>query len=171
MSIDTVNSFLSMMAILGQIFIAALIIRLLFFRKHNNTWMNFVADKAIPLAFIVALVATGGSLYYSEIANFKPCDLCWFQRIFMYPQVVLLGLAWLKKEDSVVDYSLTMVCIGFCISTYHNFIYYTSQTSSFCSIAVPCTQKYVVGFNYISIPLLALTAFTMIGLLLLNKKY
>jgi len=118
----------------------------------------------------VALVSTLSSLYYSEIAHFIPCDLCWFQRIFMYPLVIMLGLAIIKKKDEIIDYSLGLVAVGTLISLYHNYIYYSAETTNFCSIVAPCTQKYITSFGYISIPLMALTAFLMIALLLINKK-
>jgi disulfide bond formation protein DsbB len=170
MSIVQINSFLSILALLGQILIIALLIFLLFFRKYQSQLTRLITNSFIPLAFVVALLATSGSLYYSEIAKFQPCELCWFQRIFIYPQVILLGIAWLKKEKYILDYSLTMIAIGIVISLYHNYIYYTAQPSGFCSIVAPCTQQYIVGLGYITIPLLALTSLVLMGLLLLNKK-
>lgn len=167
MSTDQFNIIISVLAVVGQILVIVLVCCLIFFRK---SYLKFFADNSIPLAFFVALLATGGSLYYSEIAKLAPCDLCWFQRIFIYPQVVLLGLAWFKKEKYIIDYSLAMIAIGTIFSVYHNYIYYTFRPSNFCSIASPCTQQYVVGFNYLSIPLLALTTLVLMGLLLLGHR-
>lgn len=170
MTINQINAILSILAALGQILIIVLLIFLLFFRASKSRLSKLVVNSAIPLAFIVALVATGGSLYYSQIAKFTPCELCWFQRIFIYPQVILLGLAWFKKDKYILDYSLALIAIGIVISLYHNYIYYTATTSNVCSIITPCTKQYIVGFNYITIPLLALTSLVLMGLLLLNKK-
>lgn len=170
MPIGQVNALLAVLVILGQIFIICAIFYLLLFKKYKNRVIKFILKNSLPLALLVSFLATFGSLYYSEVAGFTPCDLCWFQRIFMYPQVILLGLAWLKKEKSVIDYSLVLIFIGSLISLYHNYIYYTAQSSTFCSIVSPCTQPYVVGFSYISIPLLALSAFLIIGLLLIGQK-
>ena len=170
MSIAQINLILSILALLGQILIIVLLIFLFFLRKYKSRLSKLITNSAIPLAFIVALVATSGSLYYSEIANFKPCELCWFQRIFIYPQVILLGVAWLKKEKYILDYSLVMIAVGTIISIYHNYIYYTAKPSGFCSAAAPCIQQYIVGFGYITIPLLSLTTLILIGLLLLSKK-
>ncbi len=170
MSIELINSCLYFLTIIGQVFILLAIILLILKKKKENKIVTFFANKSIFLAFLVALAATLGSLYYSEIAGFPPCDLCWFQRIFMYPQVLLLGLACLKKDKNIIDYSLVMITIGWLISLYHNYIYYTARPTSFCSIIAPCTQSYVTGFGYISIPFMAIIAFTMIGLLLYIKK-
>ena len=169
MYLEEMNFLLSGLVILAQIFALGMIVHFLFCRSCENKAAKFVFERALALAFAVALTATLGSLYYSEIAKFAPCDLCWFQRIFMYPQVVLLGLALWKKENHIIDYSLALIFIGTLISLYHNYIYYTAQQSSFCSIT-SCTQRYVAGFGFVTIPLMALTGFFVIGLLLLYKK-
>ncbi|MFZ2310131.1 MAG: disulfide bond formation protein B [Patescibacteria group bacterium] len=170
MSIVQINLVLSILALLGQVFVIILLVFLLFFRKSQSKLAKVMSSSFVPLAFIVALVATGGSLYYSQIAKFTPCELCWFQRIFIYPQVILLGMAWFKKEKYILDYSLVMIAVGTIISVYHNYIYYTAKPSGVCSIVAPCTQQYIVGLDYVTIPLLALTSLILMGLLLLSKK-
>ena len=170
MPVADVSNFLGVLVILGQIFIAVILVFWLLSHKYYIQLTNFLSKNAILLAFVVALVATCGSLYYSEIANFTPCELCWFQRIFIYPQVVLLGIAVWRKEDYVLNYSLPLIGIGTIISLYHNYIYSQAKPTNFCSIVAPCTQKFVTVFGYISIPLMALTAFVLIGLLLSIKS-
>jgi disulfide bond formation protein DsbB len=168
---DQINFILAIFTLLGLAFIVLALIYLLFFQKSHNRLTNFISKNGITLAFIIALVSTLGSLYYSEIVGLIPCDLCWIQRIFMYPQVVLLGLAWWKKDDGIIPYSLALLGIGTLFAVYHNYIYYGAQpVVNFCSIVSPCVQQYVVGFGFIGIPLMSLTAFLMIGLLLICKK-
>lgn len=169
-TVEQLNAFLSILTILGEVFIFFTLICLLFFRNSKNKYLTIFTKNVIPFAFFIALAATLGSLFYSEIAEFPPCDLCWFQRIFMYPLVVLLGLAWVKKDKRISFYSLPLAMIGLIFSVYHNYIYYTAKESNFCSIINPCTQKYIVGFDYISIPFMALIAFIAISLLLLFKR-
>jgi Disulfide bond formation protein DsbB len=164
------NFILSICTLLSQIFIILALIYLLFFRKYNNRLTNFISQNGIALAFIVALLAMLGSLYYSEIVGLQPCDLCWIQRIFMYPQVVLLGLAWWKKDDRIIPYSLSLLGIGTLFAIYHNYIYYGAKpVVNFCSIVSPCVAQYVVGFGFIGIPLMSLTAFLMMIILLIGK--
>ena len=170
MLLNQVNYYLSILTIFGQIFIVGAIIYLLFFRNIKNRLINFINKYTLVLTFFLALLATSSSLYYSQIAGFAPCELCWFQRIFMYPLVIIFGLAMIKKDNKIVDYGLGLVTIGSLISLYHNYIYYTAVSTGFCSIVAPCTEKYFTTFNYISIPLMALTSFLMIGLILINKK-
>jgi disulfide bond formation protein DsbB len=171
MLINQINSVLSVLVLGGQIISLLLLIRLIFYKNNKFRLFDVIINKSILFAFIVALIATGGSLYYSEIAKFIPCDLCWFQRIFIYPQVILLGLALFKKENYIIDYSLGLISIGALISLYHNYIYYSAKPSNICSLVAPCTQQYLVGLGYITIPLMSLTTLILMGLLLLNKKY
>jgi disulfide bond formation protein DsbB len=170
MSINQVNALISILVLIGQIAIVVLLFYFILLRSRGLKLFKFISRNAIPLAFFVALVAVSGSLYYSVIAGFIPCELCWAQRIFIYPQIVILGLAWFKKDKHIIDYSLALISIGALISLYHNYIYYTVQPSNVCSIANPCTQQYILGFNYISIPLASLTALILMGLLLLSSK-
>lgn len=164
------NQILSLLTLGGQLLIIFLLLNILINWKRQTKIVKFIADNAISFAFIASLIATGGSLYYSQILKFNPCELCWFQRIFIYPQVILLGLACLKKEAHILDYSLSLIGIGTIISLYHNYIYYTAQTSTTCSLVTPCTTPYIVGLNYISIPLMSLTVLILMGLLLITKK-
>jgi disulfide bond formation protein DsbB len=170
MLIAQMNALISILVLVGQIAIAVLLLHLVFLRKSDLKLFKFISRQAIPLTFLVALVATSGSLYYSVIAKFTPCELCWFQRIFIYPQVILLGLAWLKQDGHIRDYSLALLGAGTLISLYHNYIYYTNQPSAFCSLVTPCAQPFILGFNYISLPLSALTALILMGLLLLSNE-
>ena len=126
-------------------------------------------DNNLYLAWLVALVATVGSLYFSEVRHFVPCALCWFQRVFMYPLALLLGLASLRRDKGVVPYALILSVIGGGFSVYHlleqnvpNF-----RPPAMCNAGVPCSAKYINWLGFISIPVLALTAFALITALLL----
>ncbi len=171
--IQTVNKILSILTIGSQIFIFLGIIHLLFFRKNqSNPVIRFFSKNGLFFALIVALVATGGSLFYSEIAGFEPCKLCWFQRIFMYPLVILLGLAYIKKDYKFTFYPSALAIGGAVISLYHNYIYYGGISIFPCEpfgLGVSCTKVLVMEFGYVTIPLMALTAFILI-LLLLNAQ-
>lgn len=120
------------------------------------------------LAWLVAIVATIGSLYFSEVRNFVPCTLCWYQRILMYPLVVVLGVASYRMDRHAFAYALPLSVLGMFVSTFH----YLEQTvpgfaaEALCSAGVPCSGRYIDWFGFITIPFLALIAFTIItGLL------
>ena len=107
---------LSILTILGQVSILVLFFAYL---NGQEKILKFVSEKSLVFGFIIALVATLGSLTYSEIIGYDPCKLCWLQRIFIYPQTVLLGLALWKKDYSIGVYSLVLSVIGGFIAGYH----------------------------------------------------
>jgi hypothetical protein len=134
----------------------------------KNQWALKMARKYGGLAaFIVALTALSGSLYFSEIAGYEPCKLCWFQRIFMYPLVLVLGIAVYKKDYAAKRYVVPMAIIGAVIAAYH----YVSATlvkaaAVSCTLDGPsCFVDYFTDYGYVTIPMMALTAFMAIGIL------
>jgi disulfide bond formation protein DsbB len=140
--------------------------------KYSRAVSLLRKNYGLKMAFIAALFATTGSLFYSEVIGYTPCKLCWFQRVFMYPQVILLFLALWKKEKNVGLYCIGLSMVGGLISIYHYLIQTKVTPAYFCSVApgeVDCAQKVALQFGYITIPLMALTAFVMI-ILLVNKK-
>jgi disulfide bond formation protein DsbB len=126
-----------------------------------------LSHYALPLAWLVALTATLGSLYYSEVANFIPCKLCWYQRIAMYPLAVILGIAALKRDVSVRLYALPLVTVGGAVSIYHYLVErFPDLAGSMCDPAAPCSFLWVWEFHFISIPFQALSGFVLIGALM-----
>jgi disulfide bond formation protein DsbB len=119
---------------------------------------------ALYLAWVVSLVAVCGSLFFSEVMGFEPCKLCWFQRIMMYPQVLLLGIACYRNDRRIIPYVMPLSILGGVISLYH----YAEQKIPGlakllpCTIGVPCNQDYIDWLGFITIPLLALAAFILI---------
>lgn len=135
---------------------------------------RFFRDHGLLVAFVVSLLATAGSLIYSDVIGYQPCKFCWFQRIFMYPQVLLMGIALWKKDQGMKLYGLVMSVIGAAIALFH----YTGQlglTPLPCSavgISVSCSERFVLELGYITIPMMAFSAFALIAatLLLSLKK-
>ncbi|MBI4730456.1 MAG: disulfide bond formation protein B [Acidobacteria bacterium] len=125
------------------------------------------AGSALPFAWVVALVSLGGSLYYSEVAGFVPCKLCWYQRTMMYPLAIILGIAALRRDGGIRRYVLPMVAVGALVSVYHYQLErFPSQSSPACLADAPCTVTWVWQFHYISLPFMALSAFALIATLL-----
>jgi len=120
------------------------------------------------LALIVALTATSGSLYMSNFLGWEPCRLCWFQRIAIYPLVVLLGTALVLKKDDIADYVMPLAMIGIPISVYHYMVQRIDQFhSAGCSVlSVSCETTHTFYFGYISIPMMALTALVAVLVLM-----
>ena len=115
-------------------------------------------------AFVVAAIGTGGSLFFSEIAGFVPCDLCWFQRICMYPLSILTLMAAWRGDYRVTRYFLVFPVVGACISIYHILIenQVIAEPGS-CRIGgAGCAVKWINEFGYVTIPTLALTGFLLL---------
>jgi disulfide bond formation protein DsbB len=128
-----------------------------------------VQPRAMAVAWVVALLATVGSLYFSEVAGFTPCTLCWYQRIAMYPFVVLLGAAVVRRSRSVTG-AAALAAVGAAVSGYHVALEWVpSLDSGACAVAAPCTYVWFREFGIFSLPTLALTAFALILTLLLIR--
>jgi disulfide bond formation protein DsbB len=122
-------------------------------------------------AFVVAAIATGGSLFFSQIANFPPCELCWFQRICMYPlSITTLWMAW-NNDNRASRYLLPLPIVGACVSIYHLLIennVIKEPQACLASATGGCATKWINEFGYMTIPTLALTGFLLlIGFLVL----
>ena len=130
---------------------------------------RIVQPRANAAAWVVAVLATAGSLYFSEIAKFEPCTLCWYQRIAMYPLVVLLGVAAVRRAPVPTGVPL-LVGIGALISAYHVALEWVPALSTgACSATTPCTIVWFRVFGIFSLPTLALSAFLLILTLLLVR--
>ena len=131
--------------------------------------MDWFKKRALKGAFGVSLLATLGSLFYSEIAHLTPCRLCWFQRIFMYPLPIILGIGLLKKEKGVFKYGLALSLIGVVIALYHYWLQVGGVESVTCGVvgySPSCSNYFFLRFGYITIAMMSLTAFSMVSLLL-----
>jgi disulfide bond formation protein DsbB len=124
-----------------------------------------VADASLALASLVAVGAMLGSLYFSEVENFIPCEMCWFQRIAMYPLAVILPIAALRRDQGIRPYAIALAGIGALISMYHIQLQLFPGQASSCDPDTPCTFKWLDIFGFVSIPWLALGSFTLILLL------
>jgi disulfide bond formation protein DsbB len=133
---------------------------------------SFIKKYGLYIAWIVSLVAMGGSLYFSSVLGFPPCVLCWYQRIAIYPLVVILAVGIIYKDVKVYRSALALSSIGLLISIYHNLLYFKILPESIapCTAGVSCTTKFIEYFGFITIPFLALVALIIItGTLLMYR--
>jgi len=127
-----------------------------------------LGSGALWLAFAVGLTATSGSLYFSEVAGLEPCALCWYQRIAMYPLALILGIAAWRGDWGVRRYAAPLAAIGAVIATYHVVLQRVpGLPSTGCSLTAPCSAIDLERFGLVTIPVMALVAFTAILTLLL----
>lgn len=172
--VNFVNQSLAILTIGSQILVLTIIISTLVSKSVKKDVLNFLKKHYLKLSFFVALLATLGSLFYSDIAHFNPCKLCWYQRIFMYPLVLLFGLAIYRKDNKVTEYGLIMSVIGFLIAGYHYLMQLGFVPALSCAAvgySASCAKEFVMQFGYITIPMMSLTAFGLIILLLGITKF
>ena len=133
----------------------------------RNRAFGAVRGLELWLAFVVAATATLGSLYLSEIVHLIPCTFCWYQRIAMYPLVVLLGIAAWRKDHDIRIYAAVLAAVGALLAAYHRLIQaFPDLNGSACSTGVPCTAAYFTEFGFVTIPYMALSGFLLILALL-----
>ncbi len=121
-------------------------------------------ESLLFISWATSIIALFGSLYFSEIRQYEPCMLCWYQRIAMYPFAIILGIAVVRKDFKISLYTMILSAIGACISLYHYSIQkipFFSDHAVSCG-RIPCTGQYINWLGFISIPFLALTAFIII---------
>jgi disulfide bond formation protein DsbB len=126
------------------------------------------------LVFLVTAIATGGSLFFSEIAGFVPCELCWYQRICMYPLSIVTLFAALADERRIARYLLPLPLVGAGVSVYHLLIENgVVKQSQICLLSAPggCATKWIEEFGYVTIPTLALAGFALAFALLLLASF
>ncbi len=139
--------------------------------RLRSSILDSLAGYELWLAAGVATVATLGSLYLSEIVHLVPCRLCWFQRIFMYPLVIVLGVAGWRRDfhNRLVANILATIGLGF--AAYHYLIqHFPSLESGSCDAWAPCSAAYIWQWNFISIPYMAGSAFALILTLMLALR-
>jgi disulfide bond formation protein DsbB len=174
MTHDTIVA-LSVLGVVGQLLVVLMLVvgllALVGVRGPLDGVRRLLWGYELWAAFVVAAIATGGSLFFSQIANFPPCELCWFQRICMYPlSILLLLMAW-RGDNRAARYLIPLPVVGACVSIYQLLIEnHVINEPTACLVSAPggCGVKWINEFGYITIPTLALTGFLLlIGFLVL----
>lgn len=167
MSSDAVLFYSTLLALLSLVAIVGALALVVFRIVKGPEAALIFGDKAVWLAWAVALVATFGSLVYSEVIHFVPCRLCWFQRIAMYPMSIVLLVGAIRRDFQVKYYALPLSLLGLGISIYHYLVQtFPSLEGGACDPSNPCSAKYVDIFGFVSIPFMAGAGFMVIAVLL-----
>jgi hypothetical protein len=183
--VSEANTVFTVLTLLANVAFVALvlvgIVALLGGRSFGRKVVTVLGPRAPLLALVVAAVATAGSLYYSEIVDYIPCELCWYQRICMYPLFAVLAIGVVRRYSStarapsanggvrsVVWYAAPFVVFGAPVSLYHWLVERVPslEESSSCSVFVPCAVPYFEELGYITLAFMALSAFLLVGALL-----
>lgn len=167
MSADLILVYNNLVAILSLVALAGAVGLLAWRLVKGPQVAEILGPSALWLAWLVAFVATVGSLIYSEVIGFEPCRLCWFQRIAMYPLSVVLLVGAIRRDWAAKYYALPLSLVGLGISVWHYLVQaFPALEGGSCDLNNPCSSKYVDVFGFISIPFMAGSAFIVISVLL-----
>lgn len=135
-------------------------------QTSNSNW------TILFICWVIASVSTIGSIFFSFVMEFAPCVLCWYQRIFLFPLVIILAIGLFPFDKSVVKYAFPLAIAGWLTALYHNLVYAKIIPESIqpCTQGVSCTEEYINLFGFLSIPMLALLSFSIIIVFLVILK-
>ena len=171
--IENITLLLPYLTLVSHIVFVILLLSLVFRNFWGREITYWLGRHALILAFLVALTAIIGSLFYSEIVGFEPCVLCWWQRVFLYPTVFIFAVALWRKDRSVFSYVLPLIILGGIIAAYQAQVDFGGSSLLACTDGEgACSKIYVMAFGYITIPTMSLTVSIYILLLAwANKIY
>ena len=159
------TAIIGFLTLLSNIIFVAVLAVILFHAVSRAKFYAFVHKYILQLLFFAVSSAVIGSLIYSDIVGFPPCDLCWWQRIFMYPQAVILLMAMFRKDKSIIDYLVPLSVLGALTALYQSFIQwgFSFGTGVGCvALGGECAKVYFTQYSYITIPFMSFTVFVYI---------
>jgi disulfide bond formation protein DsbB len=137
-------------------------------RARWRSLADVLGTQALLAAWFVSLVTTAGSLYYSEHLGFVPCELCWYQRILMYPLSIVIGVGWFRRDSRAWITAAPFVVLGAPLSLYHWLVERVPSfaESTSCSITAPCSAPYFEKWGFVTLAWMCLSSFLLIGVFL-----
>lgn len=178
MLIESINHWLALVVVAMQILCVAFL-SLYFTRKKFPDFIpaaEFLGKWGLWIGFLLSLGGVAISLLYSEILGVLPCGLCWLQRVFLYPQVLLLAIAIWKRDVRVADYSIAFSIFGGIVALYQHYLQMGGTSVIPCpavATGADCAQRYLFEFGYITFPLMSFTifAFLLIVMLFVRRRF
>lgn len=179
---ETTTNIFSFGILVAQIIIVALIISIVAHKTRGPSGIGklagFFRKYVLEIGFLVSLGSMLGSLFYSNILGYEPCEFCWWQRIMLYPQTVLFAVAmYYKKKLGIVDSiaikaSLILSSIGAALALfqYYGQMFDPSLLAACVATGPSCSKLYFVSYGYITIPMMSLTAFALLIVTVLTHK-
>ncbi len=156
--IEAIRITLPYLALFSHFLFVVLFATVVFRHSFGRSTVSLIGKRALVLGFLISLAALAGSLFYSEIVGYEACVLCWWQRVFLYPQLVLFAIALWKNERSVFAYSVVLSVFAGVIAAYQSYVYMGGASLLPCTAAEGgCSKIYVKEFGYITIPMMSLT--------------
>ena len=172
---ETLNHYLSLATLIGTgvLVLWLLVILYMYYTKKSSKLISLVGQYALPLGFLATLGGTFLTLYYQYGLGYEPCELCWLQRVFLYPLVILFGMAWWKCDTKIFSYILGLSLVGEFFAIYHHMLQIGYDLYKPCSkalFAVSCAKPSFIEFGFVSFPFMAVVLFGFLILLSLTVK-
>ena len=174
------NHYLSLATIIGGGALILLVCYISFainFREDRRepVLLKAISEYILPIGFFATLGGTFMSLFYSDYLFYTPCSLCWYQRVFLYAQVFLFGLAWYKKDRNILPYSLLLSVVGFIIALDHHILQIGYNALAPCStapFAADCSVPSFIEFGFVTFPLMSVVLFGfLIVMVIIARKF
>ncbi|HLC69944.1 MAG TPA: disulfide bond formation protein B [Patescibacteria group bacterium] len=160
--VSYINQLFGALTIVAQVGWLAVLLIWIFRRDHKI--ISFFQKNALLFSFLIVLGATLASLYYSEVVGYPPCNLCWYQRVFLYPQLILTGLALYHKDQNIFKYLLPLSVIGGIVAVYQYLLQLGLVSGAICGVSGgSCTQVYISNFGYVTMVMMSFTAFLLLA--------
>lgn len=138
-------------------------------------WLRRITDgKEMALSLGIVLFSIAGSVFFSEVAGFPACLYCWYQRVLLFPQAAIFAVALLKKDKGSADYSIVLSVIGALVALYQSYLQWGGEGFGSCYAGpgtIDCAKRYFIEFGYVTLPVMSLTAFAVILILMLSMRY
>lgn len=173
------NHYLSLATIIGMVIAFAWVLDFIVMRLRYGPYEELrvvykkIAHYALPLGFLTSLFSMFLTMFYSEYLGYLPCALCWFQRIALYPMIILFGIAWIRKDYSVYRYIMSLSFVGTLIASYHHYLQLGYDAFIPCAadaMFVDCAKPSFVEFGFVTFPLMSLVLFVILFLLALTLR-
>ncbi len=169
---ELITPIISYATVFSHVVFVLLVVAVIFSKSFGKGIVDFIGKHALIFGFLISFVAIVGSLLYSNYIGFEPCELCWWQRVFIYPQVILFIVALYKKDRGVFKYSIPLSVLGGLVALYQTYIQVggTSSLIPCTAVGSACAKVYFLSFGYITIPTMSLTILVYLLLLAVIKR-
>ncbi len=164
---------MAVLTVLANIAFVVIVLGVVFHKRGDWAVPRFLARYAVRFSFLLSVVAVLGSVFYSEVAGFPACSLCFWQRVVMYPLPVLLGIATVWYNRRLLDCVLALSFVGMVLAAYNQYLQFGGVPLVPCGIApgaVSCSQRFFLEFGYVTIPMMSLTIFALIAVIVLGGR-
>ncbi|HIL09106.1 MAG TPA: disulfide bond formation protein B [Candidatus Latescibacteria bacterium] len=143
-------------------------------KNHGPSFLGLDPDWTLLfLGWLIACISTLGSLFFSYVMEFAPCVLCWYQRICLFPLVIITARGLFPLDRHVIKYALPLAALGWLLAAYHNLLYAELIPADMqpCGKGISCTEEHIELFGFLSIPLLSLISFTtLVSILIILQR-